>query len=85
MRERKGRKGQKREDGSERRREGGRKKRKKEYHTSYDLAMHTHHSQHKHRHLSRSLLLNIIKKINKIKEARREGARGGEGDYLLLL
>ena len=30
MRERKGKKGQKREDGSERRREGGRKKRKKE-------------------------------------------------------
>ena len=60
------RKGQKREDGNERRREGRKKKkeRKKEYHTSYDLAMHTQHSKHKHRHLSRSLLLNIIKKIN---------------------
>ena len=39
-------------------------KRKKEYRTSYDLAMHTQYSKHKHRHQSRSLLLNIIKKIN---------------------
>ena len=60
------RKGQKREDGSETRGGEGRKKkkRKKEYHTSNDLAMHTQHLKHKHRHLSRSLLLNIIKKIN---------------------